>query len=257
MTRLIRAELFKIGTTRTGWGMLVLTLAFVVCPPAFIIPAAGAGGPGGLPPLTDPGMVRTVYGSATSGITFVLVLGILGMTGEYRYRTLTQAFLETPRRSRVIIAKIVAYTITGTLFGVASALVVAAVALPAMAIKGGPVSLLVHDVPVILGGAVLASALFALIGLGVGALIHNQVAAIALAVGWLWLTEIVIISTIPAAGKWLPGGALQALVQGDAGLIVVEVPDLLPAAGGAALLLCYGAAFAAAAAVTTIRRDVT
>lgn len=257
MTRLVRTELFKIRTTRTGWGMLALTLGFVACPPAFIIPAAGAGGAGGLPPLSDPDLVRTLYGSATSGITFVLILGILGMTGEYRHRTITQLLLQTPRRGRVILAKITAYALTGALFGIASALLVTAITLPAMAITDGPVSLLVHDVPIILGGAMLASPLFALIGLGVGALIRNQVAAIALAAGWLWLTETVITATVPAAGRWLPGGALQALVRGHAGLTAIEIPDLLPAWGGAALLLGYGVAFAAAATVTTIRRDIT
>jgi ABC-2 type transport system permease protein len=257
VTGLIRTELFKIRTTRTGWGMLALTLAFVACPPLFIIPLAGAEGENGLPPLSDPDMVRTVYGSATSGTTFAFVLGILGMTGEYRYRTLTQAFLETPRRSRVIVAKIVAYSMTGASFGIAAALLITAVVLPAMALKDGPVSLLVHDVPTILGGAVLASTLFALIGLGVGALIHNQVAAIALAVGWLWLTEVVIITTIPAVGTWLPGGALQALVAGNAGLTVTEVPDLLPVWGGAAVLLGYGVAFATAGTAVTMRRDIS
>lgn len=175
---MILTELYKVHTTRVGWGMLVLTLAFVACPPAFIIPAAGSGGAQGLPPLSDSEMVRTLYSSATSGITFVLVLGILGMTGEYRHRSLSQVFLQTPRRGRVLFAKIIAYTVLGTSFGLASVLLVVAVAMPAIAVKGGPVSILVYDVPTILGGAVLASALFALIGLGVGALIRNQVAAI-------------------------------------------------------------------------------
>lgn len=97
-------------------------------------------------------MVRAVYGSATSGVTFALVLGILGMTGEYRYRSLSQVFLETPRRSRVLAAKTVAYVLTGALFGIVAALLVAVVGLAAMAVKGGPVSLMVHDVSVILGG---------------------------------------------------------------------------------------------------------
>lgn len=254
MTRLVRAELFKLRTTRTGWGMLALTLGFVLCPLTFLIPTAGANG---LPPLSDPDMTRTLYGSATSGTTFVLILGILGMAGEYRHRTLTQVLLEIPRRGRVIAAKIIAYSVTGVVFGIASAVLVAAVALPAMAATGGSVSLLVHDVPVILGGAVLASALFALIGLGVGALIRNQIAAIAVAVGWLWLSELVIATTIPAAGRWVPGGALQALVGGNAGLTTVEIPNLLPVWGGAVVLLGYGAVFAVAATVTTLRRDIT
>lgn len=257
MTRLMRTELFKIRTTRTGWGMLALTLGFVVCPVVFIAPTAGTGGANALPPLSDPDTVRTLYGSATSGTTFVMILGIIGMTGEYRHQTLTQAFLQTPRRSRVIAAKMIAYAGTGAMFGIAAALLVAAIALPVMAVRDGPVTLLAYDVPSILGGAVIASLLFALIGVGVGALIRNQVAAIAIAAGWLWLSEPVIFATLPTVGSWLPGGALQALVQGNAGLTTVQLPDLLPVGGGAALLLGYGVAIAAAGALITIRRDIT
>lgn len=254
MTRLVGTELFKIFTTRTGWGMLALTLGFVVCPVVFIAPTAGTGG---LAPLSDPDTVRTLYGSATSGTTFVMILGILGMTGEYRHQTLTQVLLLTPRRARVVVAKILAYSGTGAAFGTAAVLVVAAIALPVMAVRDEPVTLLTHGVPGILGGAILAATLFAIIGLGVGALIGNQVAAIAIAAGWLWLSEPVIYATLPTVGRWLPGGALQAIGQGNAGLTTVALPNPLPAGGGAALLLGYGIAFAAAGALVTLRRDIT
>lgn len=82
-------------------------------------------------------------------------------------------------------------------------------------------------------------------------------AAIALAAGWLWLSETVVYATLPALGRWLPGGALQAIVHGNAALTTVTLPDPLPVAGGALLLLGYGIAFAAAGALVTIRRDIT
>lgn len=103
----------------------------------------------------------------------------------------------------------------------------------------------------------LASPLFAVIGLGLGALIRNQIAAIAVAAGWLWLSEPVVYATVPAVGRWFPGGALQAIAQGNAGLTTVELADPLASGAAAALLFGYGMAFAAAGAVATVRREIT
>ena len=42
----------------------------------------------------------------------VLVLGILGMTTEYRHQTITATFLVTPRRGLVLLGKVKAFAVT-------------------------------------------------------------------------------------------------------------------------------------------------
>lgn len=81
MSQLIRAELLKIRTTKMVWGMLALTIGFVLLQVAL----AGVDDDG-LPPLTDPDAVRATYGSATAGLLFMMILGVVGITGEYRHR---------------------------------------------------------------------------------------------------------------------------------------------------------------------------
>lgn len=259
MIRLINAELLKIRSTRMWLGMLALSAGFSLMNLAVLVVFAGneMDGEAVLPPVTDPATVRTFYSSASSGVLFMMILGILGITGEYRHRTIGAAFMVTPRRGRVVASKLISYFLFGAAFGLATVLVTVAVALPALAIKGGSTSLLDHDVPLILGGTILAMALYALVGLGLGALIRNQIAAIIVAVGWVQLVEGIVTLALPEVGQWLPAGAVRALTYSSLAFDGSGQIDTLPAWGGALLLTAYGLVFAAVATVTTVRRDIT
>ncbi|TDB73076.1 ABC transporter permease, partial [Actinomadura sp. KC216] len=239
MINLVRAELLKIRSTRMWIGMLALSLGFSLMGLAVYVALAGVemDGDMAIAPVTDPSTVRAFYASASGGVLFMMILGIMGITTEYRHQTISGTFLVTPVRGRVLAAKLISYFLFGAGFGLATVLVTVAVALPALAIKGGSTSLLDHDVPLILGGTVLAMALYALVGLGLGALIRNQIAAIIVAVGWVQLVEGIVTVALPEVGQWLPAGAVRAITLttsafgGSGGL------DTLPAWGGALLLV--------------------
>lgn len=203
MINLVRAELLKIRSTRMWLGMLALSLGFSLMGLAVYVALAGVemDGEATIPPVTDPATVRAFYASASGGVLFMMILGIMGITGEYRHQTISGTFLVTPVRGRVLAAKLISYFLFGAGFGLATVLFTVAVALPALAIKGGSTSLLDHDVPLILGGTVLAMALYALVGLGLGALIRNQIAAIIVAVGWVQLVEGIVTIALPQVGQ--------------------------------------------------------
>lgn len=257
MRFLIQAELLKIRTTKLVWGMLALDVAFVLLQVVALVALAGTGADGNdLPPLTDPDMVRAIYSSAAVGIMFVMILGVVGITGEYRHETITQAFLTTPRRERVIAAKLAAYFLVGAMAGLVTVLVTVSIALPGIDLKDGPASPLQNGVPAILGGTVLASGLYALMGLGLGSLLRNQIGAIVVSIAWVQVIEGIVLLAVPSVGKWLPGGAVQAIMRTDVGG-GADTADMLPAWGGALLLLGYGLAFASIATLTTVRRDIT
>ena len=65
-----------------------------------------------------------------------LLLGILGMAGEFRHQTVTQTFLVTPDRGRVVAAKLVAYPLAGILLALTILAFTAAVAAGWLAAKG-------------------------------------------------------------------------------------------------------------------------
>lgn len=154
MTRLVRAELQKVLTTRMVWGLLAGCLLFVTLNVVATVLVAGQPG---APTLDQPGGVRNVFAGAASGTVFVLVLGILGVTTEHRHMTITSALLVTPQRTRLVAAKLLTFLLLGALFAIAAAGLTAALAYPLPAAKDA--SLAGVDVPAILAGAATATAL--------------------------------------------------------------------------------------------------
>ncbi|GIH80460.1 ABC transporter permease [Planobispora longispora] len=258
---LVRSELQKLFTTRLWWIMLLVMLLFTGITLAVTIGFAGVEGGQGAPALPGRETLEFQQAAWTAGAgssIFVMVLGIIMMTGEYRYQTITTTFLTTPRRGRVVTAKLIAGLLVGVLFGLASLLLTAAAVIPAVLIAGGEVALLDGGIPRIMLGVVATSALYALFGIGLGALVRNQIAAIVGAIVWVFVIE-ALLTAIPAlqgVGKFTPSGAAQSLiaVQIDTGF---GQADLLPAWAGASVLVAYALVFAVVASLTTVRRDIT
>jgi ABC-2 type transport system permease protein len=211
-----------------------------------------AGGEEGGPPLETSEGVRNVFGNAGSISVLSLVLGILVVTGELRHATITQTFLVTPARARVIGAKVAAMSLAGLAFGMVASLAVVVIAVPWLAAEDTSPSLAGADVLLPLLAGLVSTALFGIIGVGVGALVRNQVAAVVIALVWQFVIEGTLVALLPSVGKWLPQGAARALGQET-----LADGTLLPAWAGGLVLLAYGAAFAAVGARLLVRRDVT
>nr|BFE78938.1 hypothetical protein GCM10020093_015390 [Planobispora longispora] len=147
---LVRSELQKLFTTRLWWIMLLVMLLFTGITLAVTIGFAGVEGGQGAPALPGRETLEFQQAAWTAGAgssIFVMVLGIIMMTGEYRYQTITTTFLTTPRRGRVVTAKLIAGLLVGVLFGLASLLLTAAAVIPAVLIAGGEVALLDGGIP--------------------------------------------------------------------------------------------------------------
>jgi hypothetical protein len=83
----------------------------------------------------------------------------------------------------------------------------AAIESGALAARGVHVELTAGDYAQLLAGGAAAAALWAASGVGVGALVRNQVSAVVGLCVWLLLIETVLIGNVPSAGKFAPGPA--------------------------------------------------
>jgi ABC-type transport system involved in multi-copper enzyme maturation permease subunit len=253
MTALVRAEWTKLFTTRIWWGLLLGACAMAGGFAALFTALAGVeqDGQPGLPPVGTPGYEELVLSVGANASVLLLILGIIGMTQEYRHRTATPTFLTTPRRGRVVVAKLMAYGLVAIPFALLVVAVVLAVVLVYAGARGDAPALDADNLRTI-ASAGLVLVVFTVIGVGVGALLRNQVGAIVGALVYLYVVEPIVASVgvLQPAYKWLPGGAVQALTSD------FEAPDLLAPWQGGLLLLGYGLVAAFLGTVLAVRRDV-
>jgi hypothetical protein len=259
MSNALRAELMKIRTTRLWWGLLIGLALLVVLNAALIAAFAGSDtGPGGptLPPLDTPDGFRSALSSGfQSGYLLAAVLGtIIGAT-DNRHRTATQTFLANPSRGRVVVAKMLAGAGFGAVYAIVTQLVSLVVVSLVAAIRGAGTQLGDASVLRSLALGVPGVMVWCVIGVALGVLLRNQVAAILVAVGVIYLVDTLISFALQALDadeivKFTPNNASTAVVEGFTGF------DLLPWWGGVLVLLFYSAVIAFFGWWLSLRRDI-
>jgi len=253
--KLIRAELRKLFSTKLWLWLLLGACVLSGGSTALLIgfaDQAAATPQSGIPPVESEAFIQLALAGGANAVIFLLILGIIGMTQEYRHRTATPTFLVTPKRGQVILSKLLTYLGISLLFAIVVNAVVVAVALPWLSAKGVGVSLSGENLEVVLS-AIGGAALYGMVGVGVGALLRNQVAAIVGALIYLFVAE-PILRSVPAtasAYKFLPGGTLESITA------TTTNTDLLQRWQGALLLAAYGVVLAIAGWVFAVRRDIS
>ena len=276
MTRLVAAELLKLRTTWAFWGFLLATIALVALgvsgqlasrdqTAAEIEPPPGAEVDEAefFPPPEEAAKQDLLDAIQPTGDIiplFAVLLGALAFTAEFRYGTISQTFLVTPVRERVLGAKVGAYALAGfALAGVAVGLALA-IALPWLSGESDA-PLLDRDAVVMIAGVVGASALWGVLGVGLGAIVRHQVLAIVAVLVWLLIVEGLIAGFFDGDFiDYLPGNASRAMgaqpetfVDGAAG----ELNGPLSRTTATLLTASYAAGSALVAAAVLRRRDVS
>jgi ABC-type transport system involved in multi-copper enzyme maturation permease subunit len=248
MTALLRSELLKLATTRTTFLLLVWLVGLVLLVVALHVASFSAGD------LARESNQLRILGLGTSlGVLFASLVGALSITGEFHTGTIRPTLLATPRRSRVLAAKVEASMLAGAAAGLLAQALNAGAEAAGLALRGVEVQLVAGDYAQLAAGGVLGGALFAAIGVGVGAIVRNQVATLVGLCVWLLLLEPLLLGDLPGAAKYAPEAGAGAI----AGAIQSQLADALVApALGALLLVAYALVIAAAGAFALTRRDV-
>jgi ABC-2 type transport system permease protein len=248
MTAQLRAELLKQRSTRTNLGLLVALLGLVllaVLLHSLALPAENID--------SNPEQLTLVVGWGEKlGAVFAGILGALSITGEIRHGTIRPTFLVSPRRTRVLAAKVLASLCFGAGFGLIATTLAAGVGSAALGTRGIDSRLDGGDYALFVAGGATGAALWAAIGVGIGALVRNQVPTLIGICAWLLFVEGLLVGDLTGVGdvgRFAPGAAAAAISGQD--------PDtLLAPAAGLVLLALYAAAATLAGSLATDRRDV-
>ena len=253
MINLLRAEWRKVTTIKLGWAMLLGAMALAALGVVAQIASNGVPRSAALP-LTSAVTQKSIAASASTAYLFSIVVGIILITTEFRHFTSRPTFLIEPRRGLVIVAKILVAALVGIIYGVVCAALTAAIMIPWCAAKGITIGWINYGVLQSLISDIIVIAIFAVVGVGVGVLVRNQIAAVIGALVYLFVLEplVNIIPVIQNVYPYLPGAAAAAITGATRGAGTSH----LDALQGGLVLLGWGLLFAACGWILTIRRDI-
>jgi ABC-2 type transport system permease protein len=240
--RLIGAELLKIRTTRTFWGITAGAVGLVL-----LIVVLSLSLDDSLNTETNVHDLLSVAGF--SGL-MALVLGVVVGAGEYRHGTIAWTLLVTPRRLHAVTAQMVACTIAGAVIGLTAFLLATAVAIPWLSAKDAPLPP-VSDLLELVAGVVAYAGLAAALGAGLGALLRNQVAAIVIVLVALFVVDPVLAALDESVAGFTLSG-LGAAINGASD----DSTNLLEPVTAGLVWALYALVFVTLAAIRTAKRDI-
>lgn len=244
MTRLLHAELLKLRTTRT---FVALAGCAVASSLLLVILTTSLG-------TVDEAAFRDLLAS-NPGATFILLMGVIGITGEWRHRTIASSVLAAPDRVRLLAAKTIAYAIAGV---VVSLVVTTSIMLAGTLILSGrgEATLALIDLAEVLWRSLAVGALLGALGVGVGALLRNQIVAVTALLILGLVLEPTLVGLVPEVGRFgptvgAPSGILDIAVDRGNGPAALLAPGL-----AAAVSIAWASATFASAAALLRRRDL-
>lgn len=240
---LIAAERIKLASVRSPWW----------CAGVGVLLAAGVNGLiAGDIAVRGPLTVGMTQLGTPIGLSVVLVMACLAVTGEYAAGTIRATFLAVPRRTPALLAKAVVLAVVAAAIGVVVAFAswgLAHLLAPATGLA------LVDEVAWRqVAGVGVAYAVAAVFALAVGILVRHTAGALVVALGWALLAE-PLVEQVPGVGPavaaWLPFHAAKQF------LAAMPLPAVLPGGpwAAAAWFVAVTGALLAVALTVARRRD--
>ena len=242
MTALLQAEILKLRTTRTFVALVGSAVALSLLVVVLSTTLASS---------WKEDEVRDLFTADFTGL-FILILGVIGMAGEWRHRTITSTVLAAPDRVRLLLAKVLAYACAGAVLSFIVTVTIMAVG--SLILTGrDEVTVGLGDLADVLWRNLLVAAFLGALGVCIGALVRNQIAAIVGLLIFSFAIEPTVLGLADHVGKFGPTGGAPN------GILAIETFDdsdtLSP---GIAILVMFGwiGALFAAGAATLRRRDL-
>lgn len=188
-----------------------------------------------------------------AAVLFAAVFAAVTTASEFRYSTSTATFLTAPSRTVVVAAKLAVVVVVGTGYGLAAIVT----SLISIALFGGGSSAVDGVVRICLLGLV-ATALWSLVGGGLGLLIGSPTWAAVALVAWVPVGELVVLAVVHGIGA----GALAALLPNRASFVMIaggniDTLDVMHWAAALSVVTAWAAVLSVGGWWRTRCRDIT
>jgi ABC-type transport system involved in multi-copper enzyme maturation permease subunit len=202
---LVRAEVRKTLSTSAWWALLI---------PAALLSAFYAAAN-----AKEEYLAMSQVQALDLASLFALLFGVVCACGEYRHNTITTSYLNAARRAKLGVAKMLVAALVGAGYG----LVAVAAGFGGLWLSETPFGGELPWVLAVSAGGVVAFALWAVIGVGVGMLLRSQAFGVLAALLYSTIVEPIVIylgSLTEVADRitdFLPGVATRYALKGLSG----------------------------------------
>ncbi len=246
MSRLIRAELRKLTSTKMPWAFLGVLVAIAAIN-AFAV-VAGTDMDGSKTFISTEADQQSLMAFAANAFMGAGLFGAIAVAREYGHHTVVPTFLASPRRHRAVLAQLVAVAIGGAVLSVVGAGLTVARGCVVTADHRVRLPRLDRHVVQIVAASGFAGAAGAVLGAGIGAVVRNVGGAVTTTVLALIVAPPLIVQLANGTASWMPNVlanvlagvgtevgqaaaigalALWALVPALIGLVLVQRRDVV------------------------------
>jgi hypothetical protein len=249
---LLDAELLKMRSTRATALLVLATLVLAVLTIATMVP--GVIEENSPIALDDARLLAIVVGTGFGAPQVLMtLLGVLAFTQEFRYGTVTATYLGEPRRMRVLVAKGLSLALASVVITTLTLVVTTTLSIALIRSQDGDVTVAAQFWQTVAAGFVVMAA-YGVVGVAIGALVPNQIAAVVGVLIWMLAVEQMVIPLLPEVGRWMPFAAASSLMQLAPSYGFDD--ELLSIPMGGLVLVGYTAAAVVLALRVTPKRDV-
>lgn len=247
MSDVVRSQWLKVVSTPSTWWMSTIAVAVVVLAVSLTL---------GVGTVESGADVKSLFSFAGTGGLVVLLIGVAGGAAEYRYRTIVADLLVAPSRSRHVMAQTLANVVLGLVLGAVCIAVACAIALPWLAARGtGLAGVTWTDLAGGFAGSLVYCASSAAIGLAIGSLARNQVAAVAVIFVTLAIIDPLVSGVSPTVGRFGPS-AIGIAMTGGTSTDNGPFAHLLPIWEASLIYLAVAVLLVMASYAVADRRDI-
>jgi ABC-2 type transport system permease protein len=239
MNALLKAELLKLRTTRTFAVVVGVSALFSV-----MLAVLGA---------TFQKDITAHELFTNNSITYVIVLlGAIGMTGEWRHRTITSTILASPDRVRLLSAKVVASAAAGVVL--VFLVTVLTMIAGTIALKAGDHATLgVGGLADVMWRNLAVAAVLGPFGVAIGAIGRNQIVTVVALIAVASFLEPQLFAASHAVGQFGPLAEAPSAVLGGSS---ATADGMLAAGPALAVMVAWAAAAFGVAAIRLRNRDL-